>query len=230
VAEGGLAGEEVTAESIKPPFACRTPPKTPSGAGIDSTPIAEVAICTPAVETAMRRNERDFVTNSKNKSEFRFYRFDMPCGSDTGNPFNDATELQTAIAPTAWPKRIEINVVHYGVREYPIVGWYTVDYGKGMLQRGDSKRMAVETLSMDLSQGEFITKSKLAAGNNAGNVSGVIYVEFETSQGRVESVGDAHGHHIIEVVPPAGFLGLKGFYGCHGGAIDRMGVIWGKIC
>ena len=108
------------------------------------------------------------------------------------------------------------------------MGWYTVNYNKGMLQRGDSKRMAVETLSMDLSQGEYITKSKLAVVHHADNVSGMIYVEFETSQGRVESVGHPHWYHIIEVVPPAGFLGLKGFYGCHGDVIDRMGVIWGK--
>ena len=218
--ESGLAGEQATPESSKSPFLWGTAPKT-SGAGNDSTPITEVALCTPAVEAAMRPNEREFVTTPKNKSEFRFYRFDMPCGSDSGNPFNNARELQTASG--TWPKRIQINFVQYVAGKYPIVGRYKLYYNQLTLQHGKSDRL-VQTLSMDLPKGEYITKLKLATESN---VLGLIYLEIETNQGRVQSIGDAHGHHIIEMVPPTGFLGLKGFYGCYGDVMDRMGAIWG---
>ncbi|KAF8431718.1 hypothetical protein BGX38DRAFT_1334221 [Terfezia claveryi] len=185
-------------------------------------------LCTPAVEAMMSPSERKFVTSADNRFRFRSYRFDMPCGSATGNPFNDADEL--SVVPMTWPTRIEIILNNYRARKYPIVGSYKVHYDQLTLKHGMNKEPAGQSLSMDLSQGEFIAKVKLAAGknDNVSAVMGVIYVEVETSQGRVTSVGDAHGHRIIEVTPPTGYLGFKGFYGNYGVIIDRMGVIWGQ--
>lgn len=184
-------------------------------------------LCTPAVEAEMCADELEFVSSSRNKSEFRSYRFDMPCGSATGLYFNDATELQTA--SEAWPTRIDINFINWGPREYPIVGWYCIRVGQVTLLRGKQAGPVIQTLSMDLSQGEFITKVKLAEENSCKEgVPWIMYVEVETSQGRVNSAGHALGHHIIEGTPPAGFLGLKGFYGRHGEVVDRMGAIWGR--
>jgi len=187
-------------------------------------------LCTPAVEAMMRPHERTFVTSRENMFKFRSYRFDMPCGTATGHHFNDAADLQIAIIPVTWPTRIEINLDQgWEDWKYPIVGWYKVCYGEVTLERGD-KRTPIQTLSMELSPGEFITKVKLAAGSYIGKwgVSGLRYVEVETSQGRVKSVGDAHGQQIIEETPPTGFLGLKGFYGGYGAVVDRMGAIWGR--
>ena len=183
-------------------------------------------LCTPEVEAMMTPHERKFVTSLEEKSKFRSYRFDMPCGSAGGSPFNDAADLQTITIPSTWPRQLEINLVQYEWGKHPFVGWYEIHYSQLILRRGDHTReTSVGRLSISLSEGEFITKVRLAVGENA---CGVSYVEVVTSQGRVESVGDAHGRHIIEGTPPNGFLGLKGFYGRHGGVLDRMGAIWGQ--
>ncbi|KAF8431715.1 hypothetical protein BGX38DRAFT_1146574 [Terfezia claveryi] len=79
---------------------------------------------TPAVEAAMCEDELEWVIDSRNKSKFRFYRFDLLCGSTTGYPFNDAAELQTA--SETWPTRIDINIINWGPRKYSIVGWYYI--------------------------------------------------------------------------------------------------------
>ncbi|KAF8419175.1 hypothetical protein EV426DRAFT_616215 [Tirmania nivea] len=195
-----------------------------------SEPVTSIDIhplCTSAVEAMMSPYERAFVTSLDSKSEFQSYRFDIPCGSPFGAPFNDAAELQKAVVLVTWPKWIEINLVQYRDWEYPMVGWYKIQYDQLTLQHGGTLK-AIKTLSMGLSHDELITKVRLAAGKCCRGLFGVIFMEIETSQGRVGSVGDAHGNYIIEGVAPAGFLGLKGFYGCEGKVVDKMGAIWGK--
>ena len=187
------------------------------------TSVSMDPLCTLEVEAAMTAHERAFVTSLENKLKFQSYRFDMTCGSAGGGSFNDAMR----ILPETWPKRIEINLVNYENLSHPVVGCYKVHYDKFTLQRGDNKRTSVRAFAMNISQGEFITKVRLATSSR-GDLRGVIYVEFSTSQGRVEWVGDARGNQPIEGNPPAGFLGLKGFYGGHGGVVDRMGAIWGR--
>ena len=190
-----------------------------------AAPIGISPLCTPEVEAMMTPHEREFVTSPEGKSIFQSYRFDMPCGSTSGSPFNDAADLQTSMIPSTWPRQLEINLVKYWWGDCPIVGWYEIHYGQLILRRGSHAHTVVKRLSISLSEGELITKVRLAVGEKARGVS---YVEVMTSQGQVESVGDAQGRQIIERTPPTGFLGLKGFYGGKGSVVDRMGAIWGQ--
>jgi len=217
---------------MESPLVSGTSPQASTIAGAASegvTPMKIDPLCTPEVEAAMSEHDRAFVTSSENKLKFQSYRFGMICGSAGGNPFNDAVELQTALVPVTWPKRIEIDLIKYWTVEYPIVGCYKVYYDQFTLVRGGNIGIGtvVQTLSMDMSYRELITRVKLVKNSKEG-FEGVIYVEFCTNQGRWGRVGNLQGSHIIEEQPPAGFLGLKGFYGGQAFVIDRMGAIWGQ--
>jgi len=216
---------------MESPLVSGTSPQASTVTGAASEGVIPIKIdplCTPEVEAAMREHDRAFVTSSENKLKFQSYRFGMICGSADGNPFNDAVELQTALVPVTWPKRIEIDLIKYWTVEYPVVGCYKVYYDQFTLVRGSNMNgTVVQTFSMDMSYRELITRVKLAK-NPKQDFRGVIYVEFRTNQGRWGQVGNLQGSHIIDERPPTGFLGLKGFYGSQGSIVDSMGAIWGQ--
>lgn len=129
------------------------------------------------------------------------------------------------MVPVAWPNRIEINMVHWS--NGPIIGWYKINYEQMGLSHGNDRGTAVETLSLNLGEGEYVTKVRMCKGGLVWGVEGIVFVEIHTSTGRVERCG-SEGGEVVEEVGPSGFPGLKGFFGCQGDVVDRMGAIWGK--
>jgi hypothetical protein len=129
------------------------------------------------------------------------------------------------MVPVRWPKRVEVNMVHWGHR--PIVGWYKMNYEQMALSHGNDRGTAIETLALNLADGEYINKVRMCKGDLVWGVEGIMFMEVTTSMGRVEKCG-SESDDVVEAVGPSGFPGLKGFFGCSGDVVDRMGAIWGK--
>ncbi|KAF8648227.1 hypothetical protein AX16_006364 [Volvariella volvacea WC 439] len=188
-------------------------------------------LATAETEVQMSAAEKAFILEPKNRRRYgNKFLFETPCGTP-GRPmnFNDCETLGNASVQVTWPTRLEIVMVHWG--DNAILGYYRLDYDQLRLSHGSTQNAKMGgQLVMNLGPGDRITRIKLGWGNKVHGVQGITYVEVWAT-GQHKRVGSSDGSYgSMEKNIPAGFTGLKGFYGSHQDekVIERIGCIWGK--
>lgn len=179
--------------------------------------------------STLNSHEHSYLDNEANRKAWQKYRFGIARGcfeEDDGGCFNDCTALEATSVPTTWPTRIEIKMVWWR-QPNAVVGSFKVIYSNTQLSHGATGLPLVYTLTLDLAEGERVTKIRMSNGPLVWEHYGVSFVELTTNLGTVRSIGRAEGD-VIETSVYDGCEGLKGFYGKSGDMVDRMGPIWGK--
>jgi hypothetical protein len=181
-------------------------------------------ICTPGITAMLNKEEQDFVNSDENRRLYAKYRFDSATGHDGGGPFNDAIQLQQAMVPVAWPRRLEFRMISWGGQS--ILRWVQVDYDQMQLVHG-SEGTAVDSMTIELAADEKVNRMRMAKGTEIWGVEGVRFVEVFTSSGQNRRLGDEGGQEVKDYYPYDGCQGLKSFFGGAGDVIDKLAPIWG---
>ncbi|KAF5602070.1 uncharacterized protein FSUBG_7905 [Fusarium subglutinans] len=183
-------------------------------------------ICSDSIKEHLIEQELAFVDDEDNKRKYSQYRFDRSVGKPTGGFFVDAIVLEKAMFPVSWPESIEIRLRVWGNGKVKLV---RTMYQQTHQTHGTNSGETQTSMILDLEEGEVVNLVKLGKGNAHGGMTGVGFVELQTSKSRKASVGSEElCDEVIECAPYDGCTGLKGFWGGKGDLIDRLGPIWGK--
>lgn len=218
-------------------------PQGPEGPeGTDITPINKPppreneplpTLILPDVESHLNSSERAFMTSDQNRRKYHEFRFDQPQGDlKEDMNFNDSVQLLEAAVPVTWPKRLQLRF--FKRDDTATLGLVELSYEQMRLTHGTaSDDHDHSDLLMDFEGDERIIEMEMAKGMAKGDhkesdVEGIVFVQVTTSKGQAKSIGDKAGagdSHSYKL--PEGCKGLKGFYGCAGDIVDRIGLIWG---
>lgn len=191
-------------------------------------------LCNSDVESELDRVERAFFAAGKNRQLYSEYRFDRPVGENGVWPqlfaFNDVVDIVEKVGSGKWPTRL-IVVCGKGMNSSLVRG-IRLCYGDITLTHGrDNSSEPEDSNAMNLAEGEKIKRIKIYKQHELeGNEVGGIEVWTDTNRSRVWKFPSGFSpYQSIDLTPPAGFTGLKGFFG-HGRGVQvlRLGPIWGR--
>jgi hypothetical protein len=196
-------------------------------------------LCQPADLDYLTPFVRRFVTDADKQRAYAHFRFGrlnlVPKG---GGPFNDAPLLAAVedSGADAWPTYVEVTVSTTAKCEEVVSSvrltyqpQLRLEHGGGRF--GDPWR----TAGMALHRDERVAGVRMRHAAHADGFVSLrqLAVRVVKTHGSYSEWRQLGGNYSapgtdVEVAPPAGFMGLKGFHGAAGSTIDALGPIWGR--